>query len=198
MRPQVWQPSVDVSEAEQAIVKRIRRAKLFICLRRHRHELFDEGFQGEIAATYGETEEGQPPIPPAQLGLAVLLQAYTGVSDDEVIEGCVMDRRWQLVLDGMDGEQAPFSKGTVVAFRSRLIAHGLDRRWVERTIELAAQSGEVGSRQRRGALDSSPLWGAGRVEETDKLWGHALRKALGVIARQQGGAGGCSGGSGSP
>ena len=31
-----------------------------------------------------------------------------------------------------------------------------------------------------------PLWGAGRVEDTYNLLGHALRKALGVIARQQG------------
>ena len=36
------------------------------------------------------------------------------------------------------------------------------------------------------ALDSSPLWGAGRVEDAFNLLGHALRKALGVIARQQG------------
>ena len=30
------------------------------------------------------------------------------------------------------------------------------------------------------------MWGAGRVEDTYNLLGHALRKALGVIARQQG------------
>jgi hypothetical protein len=38
----------------------------------------------------------------------------------------------------------------------------------------------------RVALDSSPLWGAGKVEDTYTLLGHALRKALGVLARQQG------------
>ena len=38
----------------------------------------------------------------------------------------------------------------------------------------------------RAALDSSPLWGAARVEDTYNLLGHALRKALSVIARQQG------------
>lgn len=186
MRPELWQPPVELSAAEQSIVKRIRRAKLFIFLRRQRHRLFDEGLQREMAATYGESDEGQPPIAPAQLGLAVLLQAYTGVSDDEVIEACLMDRRWQLVLDCLECEQAPFSKGTLVAFRERLIAHNLDRRLVERTVEIAAQSGGFGSRQLRGALDSSPLWGAGRVEDTYNLLGHALRKALGVIARQQG------------
>src|SRR5215813_8554056 len=97
-----------------------------------------------------------------------------------------MDRRWQLVLDCLDSERAPFSKGTLVALRPRLIAQQMDRRLLERTVELAATSGAFGARQLRAALDSSPLWGAGRVEDTYNLLGHALRKALGVIARQQG------------
>jgi hypothetical protein len=42
------------------------------------------------------------------LALALILEAYTGVSDDEVIEATVMDRRWQLVLDCLKTEQAPF------------------------------------------------------------------------------------------
>src|SRR5262245_4475193 len=62
----------------------------------------------------------------------------------------------------------------------------MDRRLLERTVELAARRGGFGPRQLRAALDSSPLWGAGRVEDTFNLLGHALRKALSVIARQQG------------
>jgi len=34
---------------------------------------------------------GSRPVPLAQLALATILQAYTGASDDEVIEACVMD-----------------------------------------------------------------------------------------------------------
>ena len=77
-----------------------------------------------------------------------------------------MDRRWQLVLDCLDAEDAPFSKGTLVAFRQRLIEGHMDRRLIERTIEIANQSQAFGSRAERPALDSSPLWGAGRVEDT--------------------------------
>jgi transposase len=186
VRPVVWQPPAEPSPAELAVIKAVRRAKLFVFLRLRRHELFDEQFQAELAQAYVDSPKGQPPVPPAQLALATILQAYTGVSDDEVIEATVMDRRWQLVLDCMGAEEPPFSKGTLVGFRKRLIEKNLDRRLIERTVELAARTGGFGARALRAALDSSPLWGAGRVEDTLNLMGHALRKALGVIAVLQG------------
>ena len=77
-------------------------------LRLHRHQLFDGQFQAGLAETYVDSPKGQPPVPPAQLALATILQAYTKVSDDEVIEATVMDRRWQLVLDCMGAEEPPF------------------------------------------------------------------------------------------
>ena len=186
VRPVVWRPPAEPSPAEQAVIKAVRRAKLFVFLRQHRHELFDEEFQAELAEAYVDSPKGQPPVPPARLALATILQAYTKVSDDEVIEATVMDRRWQLVLDCMDAGEPPFAKGTLVAFRKRLIEKNLDRRLVERTVELAAATKGFGARALRAALDSSPLWGAGRVEDTLNLMGHALRKALGVIAVLQG------------
>jgi len=186
VRPVVWRPPVEPSPAEQAVIKAVRRARLFVFLREHRHELLDEEFQAELAETYADSPKGQPPVPPARLALATILQAYAKVSDDEVIEATVMDRRWQLVLDCMGAEEPPFSKGTLVGFRRRLIESDLDRRLVERTVELAARTKGFGARALRAALDSSPLWGAGRVEDTFNLMGHALRKALGVIAVLQG------------
>ena len=159
---------------------------MFVFLRHHRHELFDDTFQEELATLYAPSLRGCPPIPPAQLALATIVQAYTGVSDDEVIEATLMDRRWQLVLDCLDTEQAPFSKGTLVAFRKRLIEAQMDRRLIERTIEIASQSQAFGPRPLRAALDSSPLWGAGRVEDTYNLLGHALKKVIQAVANQQG------------
>src|SRR5216684_7760172 len=135
MRPGVWRPPVEPSAAEQAVIKAVRRARLFVFLRQHRHELFDEEFQAELARTYVDSPKGQPPVPPARLALATIVQAYTGVSDDEVIEATLMDRRWQLVLNCLDTDQAPFSKGTLVAFRKRLIETQMDRRLIERTLE---------------------------------------------------------------
>src|SRR5215470_18078874 len=101
MRPPLWQPPVDLSPAEQTIIKRIKRAKLFVFLRQHRHTLFDAAFQD---------------------ALATMVQAYTGVSDDELLEATLIDRRWQLALDCLECETAPFSQGTLVTFRKLLIA----------------------------------------------------------------------------
>lgn len=186
MRPALWHPPVELSPAEECIAKRIRRAKLFLFLRRQRREIFSDAFQEELGAVYQDSTRGQPPVPPAQLDLAIILQAYMGLSDDELIEATTMDLRWQMALDCLGCEQPPFSKGTLVAHRQRMIEHALDRRLIERTVEVAEQKGGFGPRQLRAALDSSPLWGASRVEDTYNLLGHALRKALSVIAGQQG------------
>jgi hypothetical protein len=89
----------------------VRRAKLFVWLRQHRHELLDETLQAELAQAYADRPLGQPPVPPARLALATILQAYTGASDDEVVEACEMDRRWQVVLDCLDAPRAPLARG---------------------------------------------------------------------------------------
>jgi len=186
MRPRVWRPPVELSAAERAVVGAIRRAKLFVFLRAHRHELFDDAFQAELAAMYADRPKGQPPVPPARLALVTILQAYTGASDAEAVEALVMDRRWQLVADCLDCRRAPFGATALVRFRAALAARELDRRLVERTVELAERTGGFGARALRAALDASPLWGAGKVEDTYNLLGHALRKAVSVLARQQG------------
>jgi transposase len=177
MRPSGWHPPIEPTPEEQPVLERIKRAKLFVFLRNHRHEIFTEEFQEELGTIYRESAFGRPPVPPAQLALATILQAYTGVSDDEAIEAMAMDRRWQLVLDYLDTrEPPPFSKGTLVGFRKALIEHELDRRLVECTVEVARRRGGFSSRRLRAALDSSPLWGAGRVEDTYNLLGHALKR----------------------
>src|SRR2546421_4563019 len=117
MKPTLWQPPTALSTKEEQVLKRMKKAKLFVFLRKQRHKIFDEAFQQELATLYQDSKRGQPPIAPAQIALIILLQAYMGVSDDEVIEATVMDRRWQLVLDCVDTEEAPLSKGTLVNFR---------------------------------------------------------------------------------
>ena len=59
------------------MINGVRRAELFVFLRLHRYELLDEEFQAELAEAYADSPKGQLPVPPAQLALATILQAYT-------------------------------------------------------------------------------------------------------------------------
>ena len=64
MQPTLWQPPIEPSANEQAVIKRIRRAKLFVFLREQRHKLFNPAFQEELSDLYRNSKRGQPPIPP--------------------------------------------------------------------------------------------------------------------------------------
>ena len=66
MRPVVWRPPAEPSPAEQAVIKAVRRAKLFVFLRLHRHEQF----QAEPAEAYMDSPKGQPPEAPFDLTLS--------------------------------------------------------------------------------------------------------------------------------
>jgi hypothetical protein len=77
-----------------------------------------------------------------------------------------LDQRGQGVVGTLGADAAPFSPGARVAFRARLIAHDLERQLVARTVELAKASGQCGWPPLRAAVDSCPLLGAGRGEDT--------------------------------
>ncbi|NBD32669.1 MAG: IS1182 family transposase [Cyanobacteria bacterium] len=186
MRPPNWNPPIDLSPAEQRVIQKIRKGKLFVFLRLFRHQIFNEEFQAKLAEIFKDSTVGKCPVSPALLALTIILQAYTGVSDDEVIEALVMDRRWQLVLDCMDCEVPPFSKTTLVRFRAALIAKNVDRDLLEQTVKIAQKNQGFSASSLRRALDSSPLWGAARVEDTYNLLGHALRKALTLLVEEYG------------
>ena len=145
-------------------------------------QLFDARFEAELATAY-KKPRGTAPLPPALLAMVMLLQAYDHVGDADAVVTASMDKRWQLVLGTLGEDEAPFSQGALVAFRARLIAHDLDRQLVSRTVELAKASGKFGWQHLRAALDSSPLLGAGRVEDTWNLLGRAMQQLV-VLASQ--------------
>ncbi len=178
-----WYFSRTYSKQERTILSRLHRnKKLFAFLRDYRHVIFDEPFQDELGSMYRETGAGKEPVPPALLAMAFFLQVYVGASDAEAVELTVMDLRWQLVLDRLGHSEPAFSQGTLSGFRDRLIRYDLDRRLLERTVEVSRQSKAFDSRKLpktlRVAIDSSPLEGAGRVEDTVNLLGHAARKIV--------------------
>ena len=185
MKP--WNPPVEPTKRESAILRRLDRTrKLFKFLRLHRHEIFSDEFQAELGAMYRQTGAGESPVPPAVLCLVVLLQAYLRTSDAEAVELSVMDARWGLVLDCLGADEPPFSQGALQSFRARMIAHDMDQRLLERTVEVARATEEFDwkklPKELRVAVDSRPFEGAGRVEDTFNLLGHAIRKLVNLSA----------------
>jgi len=183
-----WQPREELTRQEQALMKRLDRVrKLLGFLRIHRRRLFDDAFQDELATMYRDTGAGKPAVPPALMAMATLVQAYLGVSDAEMVELTVVDLRVQMVLDRLGADVPAFSQGAMVDFRDRLIRADMDRRLLERTVELARETDGFDwrklPRSLRVAVDSSPFEGAGRVEDTFNLLGHAARNLVRCVAK---------------
>jgi hypothetical protein len=185
-----WKPRVELTKREQLIMKRLNRVRaLFGFLRSNRHVLFDDAFQEQLEEMYRQTGAGDLPHPPAMLCMVVLLQGYVGASDAEAVELAVMDRRWQMVLDCLDVDEAPFAQGTLQAFRERMVEYEMDRILLERTVALVRDGvattaeGKQLSKAVRVAIDSRPLVGAGRVEDTINLLGHAARNIVKTVSK---------------
>src|ERR1700688_1396638 len=183
-----WTPPVAPPRREQFLLKRLGRVrKLFGFLRVHRQELFTDAFQDELASMYRTTGAGKDALPPAMMAMAMLVQGYLGISDAEMVELTVVDLRVQMVLGCLGTEAPAFSQGALQEFRERLIAADLDRRLLERTVDLAKRSQVFDYRKLpktlRVAIDSSPLEGAGRVEDTFNLLPHAARSVVSCAAR---------------
>ncbi len=82
--------------------------------------------------------------------------------------------------------RSPFGQGTLVRFRTKAIEHDLDKKLVDRTVELAKRTKKYSWKHLKVALDSSPLEGAGRVDDTWNLIGRAMSKVVGAVARATG------------
>jgi len=183
-----WNPSTTTTQLEQRLLARMgRHRKLFAFLRTHRREILDDELLDKLAEMYRQTGAGKAPVCPGLMAMAALLQGYDKVSDAEAVERTVVDLRWQMVLDVLRAEKPAFSQGAFQDFRHKMIAHDIDRLLLERTAKLAKETGAFDSRKLpqslRVAIDSMPLEGAGRVEDTINLLAHAGRKVAACAAR---------------
>jgi hypothetical protein len=164
-----------------------RHRKLFAFLRERRHELFDDAFLDELAEMYRQSGAGKTPVCPGLMAMAMLLQGYEGVSDAEVVERTIIDLRWQMTLGRLGSDEPAFSQGAFQEFRQRIIGANLDQRLLERTVSLARETGAFDHRKLpktlRVAMDSMPLEGAGRVEDTINLLAHAGHKIVACAAK---------------
>jgi Transposase DDE domain/Transposase domain (DUF772) len=184
-----WDPAIACSEREERLLKLAGRSRrLFVFLRERRRDIFGTGFQAELETMYRSTDQGEEPQPPALMSMALLLQGYLQVSDAEAVRLSATDLCWRLVLGTLNerGDEPAFSQGGLQQFRDRMIRHEMDRRLLERTIEVAKKSRAFDWRKLpktlRVGVDSRPLVGAGRVEDTINLLGHAGRKIAQCMA----------------
>lgn len=182
-----WDPPIDTSSVEQRILHLCRKQKLWQFLREYRHLLLDEEVRSGLADMYSPTGKGCP-VPPEQLALAMLLQVAFGVPDHEVPTLTVVDQRWRMVLGCLDDTSGEplFSQGTVFHFRERAREHGFIKQLLEKTVTLARETKGFSHKRLRAMIDSSPLVGAGRVEDTFNLIGRALRSLITVASQEAG------------
>jgi len=184
-----WSPPVACSEREERLLKLAGKSrKLLVFLREHRHEILDEAFQIELESMYRASGQGEDPQPPALMCMAMLLQGYMQVSDAEAVRLSATDNCWRMILATLStkGDRPAFSQGGLQQFRERVIRNDFDRRLLEQTIAVAKRSRAFDWKKLpktlRVAVDSRPLAGAGRVEDTINLLGHAGRKVAECVA----------------
>jgi len=182
---QSWNPAIETSEVEERILKLCKKQKLWAFLRRYRHRILDDEIRAELRALYAPSGRGKP-VPPEQLALAMLLQVAFGVADHEVPTLTAVDRRWRMMLDCLDNDvdETAFSQGSVYNFRERAREHGLMKRLLDKTVALARETRGFGHKKLRLMIDSSPLLGAGRVEDSFNLIGRAIAGLVEIAAME--------------
>lgn len=179
-----WVCPIELSKAEKKICSRLKNhGKLYVFLRKYRHLIFTDEINHQLLSMYQDHPRGHPAVPTALLGMVTLLQAYEQTSDAGATLNSTFDMRWQMVLNSLGAEKAPFSQGTLCDFRHRLVKHNMDVILLERTVEIAKEVGGFCYKQLRIALDSAPLQGAGRVEDAFNLIGHALELLVDCAAQ---------------
>ena len=181
-----WTPRPELSANDVAVLALCKKQKLWSFFRLHQHLILDDEIRATLRAMYPSAGPGRPPVAPEVLAIAMLMQVAFGVADHEVPTLTAIDGRWQMVL-GCGTHAAPaFSQGTVFNFRERAREHGLMRRLLDKTVSIARETGGFDHKRMRAIIDSSPLLGAGRVEDTFNLLGRALRELIETAAAEAG------------
>jgi hypothetical protein len=180
-------PQRGLFEADTAYGEFVGRDSFYGWLASQRGELFrDEEFAGLYVLT-----NGRPSVPPSLLAVALVLQAYDGVSDAEAKQRADYDLRWKVAL-GVELDARPFAKSTLQEFRAQLILHEEQASIFRASLELAKRRGrfrtESGERRKLTvALDTTNILGRGAVKDTYNLLGDGiinLARELATLAGQ--------------
>jgi transposase len=176
-------PQRGLFEADTAYGAFVGRDSFYGWLASQRGELFrDEAFAG-----LSVLDNGRPSVPPSLLAVALVLQTYDGVSDDEAKQRADYDLRWKVAL-GVELDTRPFAKSTLQEFRAQLIVHEEQAAIFQQSLELAKRRGKFRTktgeqRKLKVALDTTNILGRGAVKDTYNLLGDGIVKLARVLAK---------------
>ncbi|MCC7366958.1 MAG: IS1182 family transposase, partial [Chloroflexi bacterium] len=179
-------PQRGLFEADTAYGAFVGRDSFYGWLASQRGELFrDEAFAGLYVL-----DNGRPSVPPSLLAVALVLQTYDGVSDDEAKQRADDDLRWKVAL-GVELDTRPFAKSTLQEFRAQLIVHEEQAAIFRTSLELAKRRGKFRTktgekRKLKVALDTTNILGRGAVKDTYNLLGDGIVKLARVLAKLAG------------
>lgn len=131
-------------------------------------------------------DNGRRSIPPSLLCGVILLQFHDDVSDGEAVERTCYDLRWKVAL-GLPLDFTGFDPTSLVNFWKWLLRHGEERYAFDRFLKVAREAGSPPEKLRE-LLDSTPMKGAGAVQDTYTLlhkgiW--RLLKAMGFAVPEK-------------
>lgn len=133
----------------------------------------EEWFRGLYA------NRGRPSVPPTLLCKVLLLMFHDNVSDREAEERARYDLRWKVAL-GLGIDEVGFDATALCRFRARLILHEKEREFFEQTVQAAREYGLIRAEVAE-VIDSTPVLGAGAVQDTYTLLRSAIRKMLRTV-----------------
>src|SRR5215207_7455571 len=179
-------PQRGLFEADTAYGAFVGRDSFYGWLASQRGELFrDEAFAGLYVL-----DNGRPSVPPSLLAVALVLQTYDGVSDEEAKRRADYDLQWKVAL-GVELDARPFAKSTLQEFRAQLIVHEEQAAIFQASLELAKRRGKFRTkggdkRKLKAALDTTNILGRGAVKDTYNLLGDGIIHLARALAQQVG------------
>ena len=102
-------------------------------------------------------DNGRPAEEPVEIMGATILQFMERLPDRQATEACGYDLRWKLALH-LPADKEVFHPTSLVKFRERLVAHGLEKTGFEGVVEELVEKGWI-KRRSKQRLDSTHIVG---------------------------------------
>ena len=128
-------------------------------------------------------DNGRTAEEPVRMLATTILQFMERTPDRQATEACNFDLRWKLAL-GMDADEPAFHHTSLVKFRERLLAHGMERLGFEVVLEKMRAAGYLPKRSRQ-RLDSTHILGVVSHMSRLECVRQAIRSALEELAHDE-------------